>query len=125
MANRASYPFLPSGLVPCLHDGDVVVWDSLAIAQYLAERHPQMWPDDPRARAWARAISACWVRFAATGDPNGAGRPAWPKYTLASDQHLEFGDAIAVKTHLRKDAADLFERLALERRGKRKASGDR
>ena len=36
-ANRA---FSPSGLVPCLHDGDVVVWDSLAIAEYLAERHP-------------------------------------------------------------------------------------
>ena len=58
VANRARYPFLPSGLVPCLHDGDTVVWDSLAIAQHLAERHPQMWPDDPRARAWARSISA-------------------------------------------------------------------
>ena len=33
-----------------------VVWDSLAIAEYLAERHPGMWPADPVARAWARSI---------------------------------------------------------------------
>jgi glutathione S-transferase len=56
--NPANFAFSPSGMVPCLHDGEIVVWDSLAIAQHLAERHPQMWPDDPRARAWARAISA-------------------------------------------------------------------
>jgi glutathione S-transferase len=58
VADPARYPFLPSRLVPCLHDGDTIVWDSLAIAEYLAERHPQMWPDDPKARAFARSISA-------------------------------------------------------------------
>ena len=56
--NPANYAFSPSGLVPCLHDGDVVVWDSLAIAGHLAERHPHMWPEDAGARAWARSISA-------------------------------------------------------------------
>ena len=50
--------FSPSGLVPCLVDGDVVVWDSLAIAEYLAERHPGMWPADPVARAFARSMTA-------------------------------------------------------------------
>lgn len=50
----------PSGMVPVLHDGDVVVWDSLAICEYLAECHPQlsMWPEDVKARAMARSISA-------------------------------------------------------------------
>jgi glutathione S-transferase len=48
----------PSGRVPCLHDGKRVVWDSLAIAEYLAERHPGLWPDDDGARAWARCASA-------------------------------------------------------------------
>ena len=56
--NPANYAFSPSGLVPCLHDGDAVVWDSLAIANHLAERHPTMWPGDRTARAWARSISA-------------------------------------------------------------------
>jgi glutathione S-transferase len=49
---------LPAGRVPVLADGDVLVWDSLAIAEYLAERHPGLWPADPVARAWARSISA-------------------------------------------------------------------
>jgi glutathione S-transferase len=34
------------------------VWDSLSIAEYLAERHPGMWPADPGARAWARSVAA-------------------------------------------------------------------
>jgi len=48
----------PSGKVPCLHDGDVAVWDTLAIAEYLAERHRGVWPEDSGARAWARSVAA-------------------------------------------------------------------
>jgi len=48
----------PSGKVPCLIDGDTAVWDSLAIAEYLAERHTGMWPVDAVARAYARCASA-------------------------------------------------------------------
>ena len=51
-------PYSDSGLVPCLHDDGFRVWDSLAIAEYLAERHPGLWPADPRARARARSVSA-------------------------------------------------------------------
>ena len=50
--------FSPSGKVPCLVDGDIVVWDSLAIAEYLAERHPGVWPADAKARAFARCTAA-------------------------------------------------------------------
>jgi glutathione S-transferase len=50
--------FSPSGRVPCLHDDGVVIWDSLAIAEYLAERHPGVWPQDTAARAWARCAAA-------------------------------------------------------------------
>ena len=48
----------PSGLVPVLKDGDLTLWDSLAICEYLAERFPGLWPDDPAARALARAAAA-------------------------------------------------------------------
>jgi glutathione S-transferase len=48
--------FSPTGKVPCLQDGGVTVWDSLAITEYLAERHPQVWPQDRAARAWARSV---------------------------------------------------------------------
>ncbi len=58
MPNPANRAFSPSARVPVLHDGDVVVWDSLAIAEYLAERHDGLWPLDPVARAWAWCVSA-------------------------------------------------------------------
>ena len=50
----------PSGLVPVLKDGEVVVWDSLAICEYLAERFPaaKLWPADPAARALGRSAAA-------------------------------------------------------------------
>ena len=52
--------FTRSGKVPALIDGDVTVWDSLAIIEYVAERFPQanLWPEDRSARAHARSISA-------------------------------------------------------------------
>ena len=50
--------FSPTGLVPCLHDDDQVVWESLAITEYLAEKHPEVWPQDRAARAWARSAAA-------------------------------------------------------------------
>lgn len=50
--------YSPSGKVPCLIDGDTVVWDSLAICEYLAESVPSLWPTDRQARAEARSISA-------------------------------------------------------------------
>ncbi|MGE8587959.1 Stringent starvation protein A [compost metagenome] len=50
----------PAGLVPVLLDQDFAVWDSLAICEYLAERHPDagLWPKDAKARARARSLVA-------------------------------------------------------------------
>src|SRR5271166_160215 len=48
----------PSGKVPCLVDGARIVWESLAIAEYLAERHAGVWPEQADARAWARCAAA-------------------------------------------------------------------
>jgi glutathione S-transferase len=52
--------YSPSGRVPALRDGELAVWDSLAIAEYVAERHPEarLWPQDAGARAIARAVTA-------------------------------------------------------------------
>ena len=50
--------YSPAGKVPCLADGDLRVWDSLSICEYLAEKHPGLWPQDPAARALARSVSA-------------------------------------------------------------------
>jgi glutathione S-transferase len=48
----------PNGRVPCLIDGKTVVWDSLAIAEYLAEGYSEVWPKDKAARAYARCAAA-------------------------------------------------------------------
>jgi glutathione S-transferase len=48
----------PSGRVPALIDGDLVVWDSIAICEYAAEMAPALWPAGREARAVARAVSA-------------------------------------------------------------------
>ncbi|RYY94808.1 MAG: glutathione S-transferase family protein, partial [Comamonadaceae bacterium] len=50
----------PAGRVPVLTDGDLAIWDTLAIAEYLAETFPDrhLWPRDARARARARSVCA-------------------------------------------------------------------
>lgn len=50
----------PAGKVPVLVDGNLVIWDSLAIVEYLAERFPQrhLWPEHAAQRARARSICA-------------------------------------------------------------------
>jgi glutathione S-transferase len=48
----------PAGRVPVLHDGDVVIWDSLAICEYVAEQQTELWPSARNERALARSISA-------------------------------------------------------------------
>lgn len=50
--------YSPSGRVPVLIQDGLVVWDSLAIAEHVAESHPELWPRDPVARALARSVAA-------------------------------------------------------------------
>lgn len=56
--NAALKPLAGNARVPCLHEDGFQVWESIAIAETLAERHSQMWPADARARARARSISS-------------------------------------------------------------------
>ena len=50
----------PTGCVPAYRDGEIELWDSLAICEYLAETCPEagLWPADPSARAAARSVVA-------------------------------------------------------------------
>jgi len=56
--NASLKPLAGNARVPCLHEDGFQVWESIAIAETLAERYPQMWPADAQARARARSISA-------------------------------------------------------------------
>ena len=57
---RMKAEWCPAGKVPVLHDGPLVLWDSLAICEYVADKTdgPALWPQDVRLRAEARAMSA-------------------------------------------------------------------
>ncbi|MDX1581244.1 MAG: glutathione S-transferase N-terminal domain-containing protein, partial [Alphaproteobacteria bacterium] len=50
----------PVGMVPVLRDGEITVWESLSIMEYLAEKFPDqaLWPKEAAARALARSISS-------------------------------------------------------------------
>ncbi|MEI6836955.1 MAG: glutathione S-transferase family protein [Alcaligenaceae bacterium] len=50
--------FSPTSKVPCLETNGLLIWDSLAICEYLAEHYPDCWPADNAARAWARSAAA-------------------------------------------------------------------
>lgn len=56
----------------------------------------------------SEVMSAAWVRFAITGDPNGEGLAKWPAYDKAADPYMEFGDVIEPKSHLRAKEIDVF-----------------
>jgi glutathione S-transferase len=97
----------PSGKVPCLVDGTLSVWDSLSIVEYLAERHPGVWPSDPVARAWARSAAAemhtgfdelrsrcsmtCGVRIRLKESPPALGRDLTRLQALWNDGLRRFG----------------------------------
>jgi glutathione S-transferase len=87
--------FTRSGKVPALVDGDVTVWDSLAIIEYLAERFPEarLWPEDRARRAHARSISAeMHSGFAALRNECGMNlhRPVRP-IALSSEARADIG----------------------------------
>jgi glutathione S-transferase len=48
----------PTGCVPALQVGETIVWESIAIAEWAAERAPSLWPADPLTRARARSVTA-------------------------------------------------------------------
>ncbi len=73
--------FGPSGRVPVLKSGDLTVWDSLAICEYVAESTGRGWPQEAGARAVARSVcsrDAFWLFEPAPGvaDERARAQPA-------------------------------------------------
>jgi len=78
----------PAGRVPVLKQGDLLVWESLAICEHLAEQHPALWPSHRQARAAARS-AACEMHAGF-----GALREAMPMNCRASGRRVERGAAV-------------------------------
>jgi para-nitrobenzyl esterase len=64
----------------------------------------------------SKAMNAAWVRFAKTGDPNGPGLPAWPRFGNGKESYMEFGDQISAKDGLRKKQIDFLTEFSTQQR---------
>ena len=89
-------PPMPSGASFCENAAsDLGAFHTAEIPYVFANLHVRNWPYGARDHELAAQMSRYWVRFAATGDPNGEGLPHWPHYTGSSPSVLRFGDATA------------------------------
>jgi para-nitrobenzyl esterase len=70
-------------------------------------------PDEEHLKL-AKIMSAYWVQFAKTGDPNREGLPKWPGFGAKTNQYLELGKKVTTKRDLRQEACDLFEKMLSE-----------
>jgi glutathione S-transferase len=89
--SEAIAKYSPSGRVPALRDGELLIWDSLAICEYLAETFPEakLWPDDAAARALGRsAVAEMHSGFASL-------RGECPMDLTAAPTHIELSEATA------------------------------
>lgn len=59
----------------------------------------------------AETMSAYWVNFAKTGDPNGKGLPKWMPYNTSDEPYMDFGDVVQVRNHLLKEQLDFLEQF--------------
>ena len=112
---RAVNSVTPVGKVPVLEDGDLAVWDTLAIAEYLAEKFPAkaLWPARTAARARARSICA------EMHSGFGALRSACPmniEADLAASGALIWRDKPAVRTDVQR-IIDMWGELLAEHQG--------
>lgn len=80
------------------------------------------WEPTPADTALATAISGAWVRFAATGDPNGGGLPKWEAYQPTSEPYLDFDDKVKAAQGLLKTECDFFDTYMATRRAAQTAS---
>jgi len=79
------------------------VWDNMAIETWA--------PREPYDQELADTMSAAWVRFATTGDPNGGDLPAWPLWDGDGEAFLEFGDTVAAGAGVRTGYCEIFDEL--------------
>jgi para-nitrobenzyl esterase len=62
------------------------------------------------------AMSAAWVRFARTGNPNGPGQAVWPAFSEGKESYLEFGDQVVAKAAVRKKQLDFLSDFSASQR---------
>jgi para-nitrobenzyl esterase len=78
---------------------------------------PRPW--EPLDHTVGSLMNSYWVNFAATGNPNGKGLPAWPAYSAKEDQNITFGDKTTITTGLQREQLDFFDKYYEDLRSKK------
>lgn len=103
-----TYPAAEGGAVGAFHGVEL---------PFLFQRFPPAWgAPGPADRTFAELVGRVWIRFAATGDPNGPGLTRWPKFDPDRPRVLFLRDAPAIGPLPRRPVLDLFERRLIEER---------
>ncbi|HEY6352188.1 MAG TPA: carboxylesterase family protein [Candidatus Angelobacter sp.] len=76
---------------------------------YVFGNFPWPFPWEEADHKLSDTITGYWTNFAKTGDPNGEGLPRWPVYSASTDQVLELGDKIAVRSETNKAGLDFYD----------------
>jgi para-nitrobenzyl esterase len=90
---------------------------------YVFGNFPWPFPWEDTDHKLADVISSYWVNFATTGNPNGKNLPQWPAYSAQSDQAMELGDKVAVRTGTNKAGLDFFDTYYESQRSPQPTSG--
>jgi para-nitrobenzyl esterase len=69
------------------------------------------WTPSPRETALSDIMTGYWTRFAATGDPNGAGAPMWTPYDASADSYFVFDTPIGTAAGLRQAQCDFIDQV--------------
>jgi para-nitrobenzyl esterase len=95
----------PGGkLLGAYHGAEIpYVWNTLASETWV--------PREPWDQELADTMSAAWVRFAATGDPNGGDLPTWPTYRSGEEEFIRFGDVVGTGSGVRREFCELYDEL--------------
>jgi len=76
-------------------------------------------PFEEKHQSLANVMSAYWVQFAKTGNPNKKGLMEWPAYDSTKDQYIEFGEEVKLDQRLRKEKLDLWDNYVSDQRKNR------
>jgi para-nitrobenzyl esterase len=90
------------------HSGEI------AYALNTLDRWQRPW--EPADRRLAGQVSSYWANFAATGDPNGAGLPNWPPYSVADERSMKLGETVEAIPTPHKAELDFLDAYSLKKR---------
>ena len=105
----------PMAALGAFHSAEIVfVFNNIELY-----KNTQYVPFEKKHQTLSDVMSAYWVQFAKTGNPNKGGLPEWPAYDSSKDQYIEFGEVVKVGQGLRKEKLDMWDNFVSEGRKNR------